>query len=260
MDDKLGVQIFTVRDYLNDEDQIRETFKKIKSIGYDFFQTAGKPAVSNEKYSALARECGLEICGTHESLTALAEDTQQAIENAKILETKIIGTGGYGFNGSDGTWRTRGYHNDEQLFGTIDMINGIASKIKPYGLKFTYHNHAHEFVKYGDKTVFQHFIDGTDETVSFCLDLYWAQYGGADVRKTIKDLTGRIDIIHLKDMGRDEREPFMACIGEGNMFWDGIIKESREAGVKCFVVEQDNCQDRDPFECLKRSYEYLRKL
>lgn len=261
MNDKLGVQIYTVRDFLSDENQIRETFTKIKNIGYDFFQTAGVPAISYEKYGQLAKECGLEICGTHDSFKMMKENLDKSIENHRLLNTKIMGIGGNGFNGSDNSWRTWGYHNDEQLFGTIESINKITEKIKPLEYKFSYHNHAHEFRKYGDKTVLQHLLDGTDKDVfSICLDIYWAQYAGADVRKTIKDLAGRIDIIHLKDMGRNETEPFMACIGEGNMFFEGIIKEAKESGVKYFVVEQDDCQGRDPFDCLAKSYEYLKKL
>ncbi len=126
--------------------------------------------------------------------------------------------------------------------------------------KITYHNHAWEFAKYGDKTVLQHILDGTNsKQLSICLDVYWAQYGGADVRHTIDQLAGRLDIIHLKDMARGEKEPFMAYVGEGNLYWQGIIDSARNAGVKYFVVEQDDCQGRDPFECLKKSYEYLRE-
>jgi hypothetical protein len=30
------------------------------------------------------------------------------------------------------------------------------------------------------------------------------------------------------------------------------------AGTKYMMVEQDDCNGEDPFECLKRSYEYLK--
>ena len=45
-----------------------------------------------------------------------------------------------------------------------------------------------------------------------------------------------------------------------NLYWQGIIDEARTAGVKYFVVEQDDCQGRDPFECLEKSYNYLREI
>lgn len=261
MNEKLGVQVFTVRDYLNTADEVRETFTKLKKIGYDYIQTAGVGGISYEDYGRIARECGLEICGTHDDFEMMVDEPEQSIERHRLLDTKFAGIGGYGFDGSDGTWRTKGYHNDEQLFGTIDKINKAAKNLCPKGLKVTYHNHAWEFAKYKGKTVIQHIVDGTDPgEVSICLDTYWAQFGGADVRQTIRDLSGRIDILHLKDMARGETAPYMAYVGEGNLYWQGIIDEARNAGVKYFVVEQDDCEGRDPFECLEKSYNYLREI
>ena len=52
----------------------------------------------------------------------------------------------------------------------------------------------------------------------------------------------------------------MAYVGEGNLYWQGIIDEARNAGVKYFVVEQDDCEGRDQFECLEKSYNYLKEI
>ena len=32
-----------------------------------------------------------------------------------------------------------------------------------------------------------------------------------------------------------------------------VIEEAKNSGVSYFVVEQDDCQGRDPFECLEKS-------
>ncbi len=259
--DKIGVQIFTIRDFLGNADQIRQSFKRLKSIGYYYIQTAGTPAISYKEFGEIAKECGLSICGTHDNLKMMIENPKQAIENHKLLGTNIMGCGGGGYEGSDNSWRTLGYHTDEQLFGQIDMLNKAAANIAPAGFKLSYHNHGWEFAKYKDKIVLQHILDGTDpEKVSICLDVYWAQYGGADVRQLIKQLDGRIDILHLKDMARGESEPYMAYVGEGNFYWEGIIEQAKESGVKYFIVEQDDCQKRDPFECLEKSFDYLSRL
>ena len=34
----------------------------------------------------------------------------------------------------------------------------------------------------------------------------------------------------------------------------------RKAGVEYMLVEQDRCYDEDPFDCLKKSYDYLKSL
>ena len=77
-----------------------------------------------------------------------------------------------------------------------------------------------------------------------------------DVRNWIKKLSGRIDILHLKDMGRDDKGPYITEIGNGNLYWEGILDEAAQAGVKYYVVEQDSCPG-DPFESLRRSSDYI---
>lgn len=50
--------------------------------------------------------------------------------------------------------------------------------------------------------------------------------------------------------------PYITEIGNGNLYWDGIIEASLNSGVKHFVVEQDSCPG-DPFDSLKISSDYL---
>ena len=56
-----------------------------------------------------------------------------------------------------------------------------------------------------------------------------------------------------------EREQRFAEIGQGNLNWDGIFCEAEDAGVEHLLVEQDNCYDRDPFESLAISYNFLKE-
>ena len=50
----------------------------------------------------------------------------------------------------------------------------------------------------------------------------------------------------------------MAVVGEGNINFDRVFTCAEKAGTKYMLVEQDDCNGEDPFECLKRSYEYLK--
>ena len=78
------------------------------------------------------------------------------------------------------------------------------------------------------------------------------------VRFWIEKLAGRIDILHLKAMGRNEQGPFITEIGNDNMNWAGMLESAEKAGVKYFVVEQD-IWPGDPFDSIKQSSEYLHK-
>ena len=79
--------------------------------------------------------------------------------------------------------------------------------------------------------------------------------------KEIKKLAGRLPCVHFKDYaiirGGDPAVQFTS-VGNGNLDWDEIIPACEEAGVKYVLIEQDNCFGKDPFECLKSSFEFLK--
>ena len=88
------------------------------------------------------------------------------------------------------------------------------------------------------------------------------QAGGGDPIWWLNNLKGRTPVVHFKDMGYGlvdgEYSRKMAAIGEGNMNYEGIIEACYNNGVEYTVVELDHCYGEDPFECLKRSYNYLK--
>jgi sugar phosphate isomerase/epimerase len=68
---------------------------------------------------------------------------------------------------------------------------------------------------------------------------------------------GRVPVIHLKDKEVVPKDgPVIAAIGEGNLPWNTIVPACEAAGVDWYGVEQDTCR-RDPFDCLRSSFEYL---
>lgn len=241
---KIGVQLYTIRDFMGDEESIRTSFKKLKAMGYDQAQTAGC-TIPYETFGRIAQEEVFEIVGTHDDFGMMLNEPERAMAAHRALGTTNMGVGG--------VW---GGFDDYTRF--IEQANQVAANVHPQGFKFTYHNHSHEFIRRPNgKTLMEMLVEGLDpEGTSFVLDTFWVQHGGADVRHWIEKLAGRIDILHLKDMGRNEKGPFITEIGHGNLWWDGIIKTAEETGVQYFVVEQDEWPG-DPFESLKYSREYL---
>ena len=84
----------------------------------------------------------------------------------------------------------------------------------------------------------------------------WIQHGGGNILEWMQKLDGRIDILHLKDMGMAQSQ-FITEIGQGNINFDGIIETAEKIGVKHYVVEQDTCPG-DPFDSLKISRDYIK--
>ena len=51
-----------------------------------------------------------------------------------------------------------------------------------------------------------------------------------------------------------------APVGSGLLDFGAIISTCEKLGVEYALVEQDDCYGRDPFDCLKESYDYLKSV
>ena len=58
-------------------------------------------------------------------------------------------------------------------------------------------------------------------------------------------------------MSNSDRAVRIAPIGEGNMNYDAIIQTCLDENIEFGYVELDNCYGDDPFDCMKRSYNFL---
>ena len=251
---ELGLQLFTIRDFMKSEEDIRESFQKMRKYGYTKGQTAGC-AIPYADFGRIAREEGIEIVGTHDNFNMMVNDFEQSLENHKLLGTTNMGTGGQNYATLD----------DVKVF--IENANMIAEKAGKNGMKFTYHNHSHEFHRWENgKTTMDMLVEELDPVnTSFVLDTYWVQHGGGDVRYWIEKLAGRIDILHLKDMRRilpKDNSPVQQIteIGDGNLNWELILQSAEKSGVKYYVVEQDNNWKVNCFASIKTSADYLRQF
>ncbi len=250
--EKLGYQLWGIREFIKTEEDVAASFKKLADMGYNELHTVGI-CTTPERYYELAKENGLSICGTHWDWDSMIKDPEKAMADHAAMHTTNIGIGGMPGNYAASA---------DTLHEFCDVVNEFAAKIHKQGFKFTYHNHAWEFAKLEGKRVYDYLVEGFDkETTSFVFDTYWAQAAGCDPSQWVEKLAGRIDIIHLKDMKfldeEKEQGPRICEIGEGNMNFDGIVAACLKTGVKSFVVEQDYCTG-DPFDGARKSADYIK--
>ena len=250
----LGVQLYTVRDYLLDPALADFTFHRLAELGYNEAQTAGN-AFDAKIFGELAAKNGIKIVGTHYDYNKILNDPEETMEIHRMWGTTNVGIGGM----------PKAARTDlGELKAFIAEYNRTAELYAKHGFKLTYHNHNFEFVRIdGYKTIMDLLVEGFDPaTVSFVLDTCWVAAGGGDVNAWLQKLAGRIDILHLKDLTikRDKNNylvPDVTEIGHGNIWWKGVIETAEKAGVKYYVVEQDTCPG-DPFDSLKFSADYIK--
>lgn len=256
---QIAAQLYTVRDFMHTARDFQETLAKIRKIGYQAVQISGAQAMTGDMPEVSALEArrmlddlGLACIATHRSWDALRDQTEREIEFHKALRCNFAAIGSlpgeYQASGADG-----------YAAFVRDCAPTIA-QLKAAGIRFGYHNHAFEFARpaAGSKALFDTFIElaGPD----FCLeiDVYWAAHAGLNPERLIERCRGRVPIIHVKDKEMVGNEAVMAPVGEGNLDWPHLIPACAKAGVEWYAVEQDDCR-RDPFDCLRSSFEFLRR-
>lgn len=195
---------------------------------------------------------GLKVVTTHRNFGDFLENLGEIMDYNRTLGCELCGVGSMPVE----------YRNPADIGRFIQETNRVARELKKEGLLFGYHNHAFEFAKFDGKRMMDRLIEETDpEAVNFIVDTYWLQVGGVNPPDFIRNLGKRAMAVHFKDLIINPEKKFtqeMAEIGEGNLDWDAVISACDDAGAKWALVEQDIC-NRDPFESMKMSYDYLTK-
>lgn len=142
-------------------------------------------------------------------------------------------------------------NTEAELKVMAEYLDAIGRKCNEAGMRFGYHNHAHEFAKIGDTTMMDYFLENTDpENVFIEMDVYWAVVGGAAPVDYMNKYPGRFEVLHIKD----KRE-----IGQSGMVgFDAIFRNFRKAGTEAFVVEMEEASTPNILKGLRESALYLR--
>ena len=260
MKNVLGVQLYTVREFTQTQGDFEETISKIAKIGYTAVQISAIGPLEPNDVAKVCQDNGVTIAGTHFSWDDFCGKTDEVIANHKTWNCSHSAVGcllpEYFSDGLGGIKKF------------IDEFGPVQENLSKEGIDFSYHNHAHEFVKVEGRTFMEWIYELGGENMLAEIDTYWVQSGGENPVKWIRKFPNRQPLLHLKDMllYRDSSktsggcEQRLAAIGEGNLDWDEILKAAAESNCRWYLVEQDNCYGRDPFESLAISYAYLEAM
>lgn len=242
----IGAQFFTIRDFCKTTEGLAESMKRVADIGYKTIQLSCVCPFDAEWMREQLLSNGLSCVLTHTPADRLRGETVQVAREHDVFGCKYVGLGWYDFT-------EKGQHTVEDFFA---VYRPVAETLRKNGKYFMYHNHDMEFRRADGKLILERLAEGiAPDTMGFTLDTFWIQAGGGDPAQWIRNLAGRVPCIHLKDFAYGRR---MAVIGEGNLNFDRIFDAAADAGTAYMIVEQDDCGGEDPFDCLRRSYAYLR--
>ena len=235
--DEISIQLYTLRDAMQDRAGFDLVLTRLAQYGYEKVELAGYGDRTARELADVLDDLGLRASSSHDGISPNSAALRTKLENAKILDQKYVVVP---FLNSDSLadWRR-----------WADEMNAEAAVARRYGLRYGYHNHAHEFTieLENGQTPWEVLTDRLDpRLVHLEVDLFWVYTGGVESGATnplrfainvIRDAPQKVRQYHVKD--RDESGP------EGNKFADlgtGVIDFPaifRSHAVEEYIVEND---------------------
>ena len=254
----IGLQLYSLRLQLPKD--VKGTIEKVAQAGYKEVETYGYSVkdkfwgLDPKSFKSLLKDNGLTAPSGHYGMDKFITDGNQDelksyIEAAKIIDSEFITVPYLG----DSLRKT-----PDDYKKVAARLNEAATLCKASGLKLAYHNHNFEFEKHGDVTGYEIMLKETDpKLVQFELDLYWVVRSGNDPAKLFAEHPGRFPMWHVKDMDK-ANNTINTEVGSGTINFKDIYSHAKEAGLKHFIVEQENFS-LDPYVSIKQSADYIKK-
>lgn len=242
---EFSIQLYSVRE--ETEKDFAGTIKKLGEIGYTGVEFAGYGDIPATEMKKLLDDNNIKSVGTHVGMDKLLGSLEQEIEYNLTLGTPYIICPGARLEDKD------------DCLKTAEDFNRIADKVTKAGMKFGYHNHAHEFKKIDDEYILDIlFANCNPEKVIMELDMYWAAYAGVDPLAYMQDYKGRAQLLHVKQI-LDHESKKCVDLNEGVLDFPDIITKSIAMGVVHFILEQEEFAI-DAFTSVKNGFNYIMSL
>ena len=245
--DRIGVQLYTVRDLIRQD--FEGTLAKVADVGFQEVEFALRyfdhtPA----QVRNILTQHGLTSPSAHLPFESLGDGWQAVLDDAQEIGHEYVLIA-----------------STPQLPKTLDDWKRIAEKFNRAGeatvhegLKFAYHNHDFEFKPVEGRIPFDFLLENTDPSlVKIEMDLYWITLGGGQPLLYFDRYPGRFPMVHVKDLKRGAAKP-MVDVGAGDIDWKAIFAQHAKAGIEHYYVEHD--EPADPIASIRASYQYLRGL
>ncbi len=263
----LGLQLYSVRGAMAQD--FEGTLKTVSEIGYKYVEFAGYFDKSAEEIKALLEKYGLVCESVHQTLSA--NDDAKMAEEIKFL--KAIGVK-YVFI----PWYEKGkLAGTDAWRETVESFKKMSAALKAEGLTLGYHNHDFEFARHDGKFLHDHIFDEVGlENIIPELDTCWVRYSGLDPAAKIREFSGYVPVVHLKDFtckklasgpvydliggasaSTEDNEFKYRPVGKGMQNFDEILAACEESGTQTVIVEQDLSYEEGELSAVKASYDYL---
>lgn len=248
----ISIQLYTLRSIMTGAN-VDKTFEQLARYGYNRVELAGLYGRSASDIRRTLKRLGIQASSSHDGISATPQDLKAKVANALTLGQTYMNVPYLASDKADDWYRW------------ADQMNAEAAVVRRAGIKYGYHNHAHEFTTDlgGGLTPWDIFTSRLDpKLVHLEVDLYWAVTGGVGVGAsdpvqfaidTIEQAPQKVLQYHVKD--RDAAGDF-ADLGTGTIDFARIFEAHQP---KEYIVENDQ-PDVTPLRTAEVGYRYLRTV
>lgn len=268
----VGLNLYTVRSILPEDPE--RVLRELASIGCRYVEAR---LAQVENHLALLAELDMPwvhwmvetplVTGAWEAWDAVSKARGGSPAERRTLDAVIETAAGHGVKNLGISFtlpaEREGPDGWERL---AEQCNRAGEACRVAGLGFYFHNHAEEFVGAPGERPFDRLLAALDPAlVKFEIDVFWVSIAGADPAAAIRQASGRVASLHLKDKAADTPNvtstmgaPLEATreVGAGVLDWPAILAAAEEAGVERRFIEQD-VTPGDPLESVRQSYAFL---
>lgn len=253
---QISIQLYSVRADLQGERGFDATLREIARIGYPKVEQAlGYFGRTPKQLRRFYDRLGIRATSSHEGIS----------ENRDALKTKIAGAATLGQSYMAVPYLDSSDADDWKRWA--EQMNNEAAYARSFGIRYGYHNHAHEFVTDlgRGRTPWSVLTSELDpRLVHLEIDIYWAVTGGIEsgdgasdpeafTLEVIRRAPQQVLQYHVKDRLADGDT---GDLGKGSIDFERVFEGHR---VKEYIVENDN-PDVSPLQTARVGYSYLRRM
>mgnify|MGYP000035041159 CR=1 FL=1 len=255
---RISLQMYTMREFTKTKEDLKNTVEKLSKIGFKNLQYSVPDFISAREVKEIFDDYGIKNDSIFCPALKIEEKINDIFEQSEIFGTKYL--------------RVDSIPRDIVSPAGFKMyahyLNELGELLAPMEIKILYHFHSFEFITFEKETGMDIFLKETNpETVYIQPDTYWLIAGGNNPPDYLIKHKDRIHYVHVKDYAIGIREQLLestpsrfAAVGTGNLDWKKIIEACESFHNEMYVIEQDNCYGKDPFECVATSFKNLNKF
>ncbi len=244
---KLGLQTFTVRRLMQNENDLDQTLQRLSDMGIKNLELAYIPW--SELYIDTLREYlkkyDMKAISSQIKLSVIEKNLDFLIQVHKSLGMKYMAVSVIPFRHLlSGPWG---------LKRLAWKLNSLGKTLHDEGIQLMFHHHNYEFIKFGSKMAFDILVEHFNPNyVQILSDTYWIRRGKFNVIDFLRKYKSHIKAVHLRGcINKNDTNLY-----DGDVDFCKVLDYIKKNKFYYGVIEQNTSNE---FEEIEKSIEVIKE-